>query len=203
MVELVDTPILVTLKKETASAHDTTEEVALVDKIKNLTLSKKEYIQLISCNWWIHQGVEKAMINFFMESPTPQLRAFFDKKSKWLIKDLQELEVLPATLPFSAITYPAITTKAALIGGLYVVEGSMLGGQYMLRLFRKNPALSTIPHFHFYQGYEKQTGQRWKAFQKLANESTWTTSSVQQAVQQAKATFQFFQLAYEVGLRPF
>jgi len=202
MVELIDTPILATLKKETASAHDATERVALVDKIKNLTLNKKEYIQLISSNYWIHQMVEKSVIDFFMESPTPELRAFFDKKSKWLMKDLQELEVLSNTLSFPAIAYPSVTTEAALIGSLYVVEGSMLGGQYMLRLFRQNPALDTIPHFHFYQGYEKKTGQRWKAFKKLANEFIWTPSSVQQAVQQAKATFQFFQSVYEVGLRP-
>ena len=196
----VKSAILTTLKKETAVAHKATEAVALGHKMKDLTLSRAEYSQLISCNWWIHQRIEKTIDAFLTQQTFPKLSVFFDRKSEWLAADMAYLNIIPNQQPFSTIVYPKITTKAALLGCLYVIEGSMLGGQLMVNLFRKHATLNDIAQFHFYQGYGKNTRQRWKTFQALTNEMEWTPLTTQQAVQQAKDTFRFFQSTYQIGL---
>jgi heme oxygenase (biliverdin-IX-beta and delta-forming) len=73
------------------------------------------------------------------------------------------------TLPIDAV-FPAIETKAEALGGLYVVEGSTLGGRKILQELRSQ-SVST-DDLHFIDPYGKQTAARWHAFLAILERET-------------------------------
>ncbi|GAB2964828.1 biliverdin-producing heme oxygenase [Hymenobacter coalescens] len=79
-------------------------------------------------------------------------------------EDLPDAEALPL-----CPALPPLHTRAQLLGALYVMEGSTLGGQLITRQLAK-AGISTRRYF---TGYGELTGLRWKAFcQLLAAEAT-------------------------------
>lgn len=77
-----------------------------------------------------------------------------------------------ATLPL-APNLPPLTTRAQLLGALYVLEGSTLGGQVIARALAK----ADIPTRAYFEGRGGQTGPLWKTFvQLLAETATPATS---------------------------
>lgn len=195
------TTILSLLKTATQANHDATEVIALSPKIKAGTLNLSEYQKLLVCNWNIHRRLEHTFANFLDKTPSSALHAFVrNDKVQWLQADLLELGILANTIEPLPTQPPVYQTTAALIGGLYVVEGSMLGGQFICRQLYNNSEIGTISAFHFYNGYGKETGRRWKSFQQLAKEEVNTPERIQKCIAAAKDTFNFFELTYQMGM---
>ena len=178
--------------------HDATEAVAFAKEMKAGTLTLSNYQQLLVSNLFIHQSLETAFMPVLTALPNHPLSSFIDKKSLWLEKDIALAAIPFKKGIFTSVVPPVYESVADLIGGLYVVEGSMLGGRFIVRLLQQNANLKTIPSFHFYNGYAALTGQRWKAFQNLATETLSTQQEFDKAIEKAKATFVFFQQAYKV-----
>ena len=194
--------ILSLLKESTQANHDATELVANSHKITAGTLSLSEYQKLLLCNWKIHFHLKNAFATYLDETPTPALEYFVDdNRLQWLKTDLQELGV-----PFNKVDdmpekMPSYSTSSAVIGGLYVVEGSMLGGQFICRQLGKNTAIKTISNFHFYNGYGRETGKRWAAFRQLAMQNIKTDEAIESCIVAAKQTFDFFESSYQKGMK--
>ena len=190
--------LLSALKIETRPMHDATESVAFAKEMKEGTLTLANYQQLLAANLFIHQTLESAFIDAVSKLSSHPLSSFVDKKSLWLEKDIALAAIPFKKGIFTRIVPPVYESVADLIGGLYVIEGSMLGGRFIVKLLQQNANLKTIPSFHFYNGYAALTGQRWKAFQNLATETLSTQQEFDKAIEKAKATFVFFQQVYEV-----
>jgi heme oxygenase len=95
----------------------------------------------------------------------------------------QDLPAAPALPLCSAL--PPLDTRAQLLGALYVLEGSTLGGQVITRQL----AQAGITTRTYFTGYAEQTGPMWKAFcQLLAAEAT--DSNQADIVAAAVLTFQ-------------
>jgi len=188
------------LKIATRPMHDATEAVAASDKMRNGTLSLATYQNLLACNLYIHQSLETAFTAYLNTISQENLKAFVDKKSKWIQLDMDLANIPSKNEIFQQIPAPIYDNLAALIGGLYVVEGSMLGGRFIVQLLKKNQALNKLPSFHFYRGYEQRTGQRWQQFQNLATTNLTQKREFDMAIEKAKQTFSFFQSVYQKGM---
>jgi heme oxygenase (biliverdin-IX-beta and delta-forming) len=82
---------------------------------------------------------------------------------------------------------PPLDTPARVLGSMYVVEGSTLGGQILLRHMRSRFGLKQAG-CAFFSGYGEQTGRMWKQFGGILEESPseWRPEIVSSAV----ATFE-------------
>ncbi len=99
-------------------------------------------------------------------------------KLEGLIKDLGNQNQDP-------IGIPQLKNEAELWGALYVIEGSSLGGQMIVKHFSKK--FPEMPH-HFFAGYGKNTGPMWQGF--LKELSLLDESWDQDVIEGAKKTFQ-------------
>jgi heme oxygenase len=96
---------------------------------------------------------------------------------------LQDLE--PATgLPLCP-DMPPLTTRAQLLGAMYVLEGSTLGGQVIARQLTK----AGIETRAYFTGYAERTGPMWKSFCQLLTEES-TDENQAETVESASLTFQ-------------
>ncbi|UOG77539.1 biliverdin-producing heme oxygenase (plasmid) [Hymenobacter tibetensis] len=99
------------------------------------------------------------------------------------------LEDLPAATASGALplcpAMPPLRTWPELLGALYVLEGSTLGGQVLARQLAK-AGISTRTYF---SGYGDQTGLMWKSFCHLLGEAA-TEINQDEIVLSARRTFQ-------------
>lgn len=80
---------------------------------------------------------------------------------------------------------PPLHTRAQLLGAMYVLEGSTLGGQLIARQLTQ----AGIPLRRYFSGYGELTGPRWKTFcQLLAAEADETNQAA--IVASAALTFE-------------
>jgi heme oxygenase len=82
---------------------------------------------------------------------------------------------------------PPLDTAARVLGSMYVLEGSTLGGQILLRHVRSRLGLAE-QGCAFFAGYREQTGAMWKQFGGILEDSpsNWRPEIVSSAV----ATFE-------------
>lgn len=109
-------------------------------------------------------------------------------KTPKLMTDLQslgytfaEIEAMPRCKAL-----PALDSLAHIVGSMYVLEGSTLGGQVLSRHFIRKFDLAAGGCL-FFEGYGAGTSAMWKAFGVVANEQP--IGDWDQAVASAKATF--------------
>lgn len=155
------------------------------EALLNGTLGIDAYASMLAAQFRIYQSLESHLAVSL--GPYPILSRFFQKKSPWLAADLRELQ---AAIPPPIATGHAMQALPQLVGMLYVLEGSMLGGQVILKSLRKNPALAPLSH-RFYQGNGAGTGQRWREF--IAQcEGEVAEEDLPKAVEGAVYAFDFF-----------
>lgn len=82
-----------------------------------------------------------------------------------ILEDLAQLG-FPAAPPL-CLAMPPLRTRAQLLGAMYVLEGSTLGGQVIARQLDK----AGITSHAFFTGRAERTGPLWKAFCQLLGEA--------------------------------
>jgi heme oxygenase len=87
--------------------------------------------------------------------------------SRWrtasLAADLAHFGVDPADVP-SCPDVPSVDGLAHLLGSMYVMEGSTLGGQVVARHVERTLGLSGGVGYSYFRGHGDQVGPRWRAF---------------------------------------
>ena len=101
---------------------------------------------------------------------------------------LEDLARLPGgmSIPPLCPAMPPLRTRPQLLGAMYVVEGSTLGGQVITRQL----AQAGISLRAYFTGYGALTGSRWKAFCQLLMEAAPTGPDQDEIVASARLTFQ-------------
>lgn len=113
-------------------------------------------------------------------------------KQRWLQNDL---EVLVDDPPRPAYLIPAdvfsslFATPSILLGAVYVIEGSMLGGRILTRHFSETLGLTPESGLQFFNGYGADTKMHWQALLKLLEESEFDLACRPEAVSGAKRMF--------------
>ncbi|GAB3223304.1 hypothetical protein GCM10027346_02180 [Hymenobacter seoulensis] len=102
---------------------------------------------------------------------------------QWLLQDLAP-DGAVALLPLCP-DMPPLHTQAQLLGAMYVMEGSSLGGQVIARQLAK----AHIPYRTYFTGRAERTGLLWKSFCLLLEQAAGPENE-DEIVASARLTFQ-------------
>lgn len=163
------------LKEQTQDLHQLAEtHVRILDR----DAKPDDYVRYLCAMHGFHAPMERLFAARAPEGFDPAAR----KKTPLIAADLA---ALGEPVPTAEAAMPAPETAAGVIGCAYVVEGSTLGGKYILA--HLGPALAALRGraTAFLDGYGAVTGARWKAFAAIAEREP----DVATAVAAARATF--------------
>ena len=149
-----------------------------------------------------YQIVLTAYFHFYRVFETAVERAVADgvsqflfeprRKLPWLAKDLSYFGIDPeadAWRPEILQQPMQILDEKQLLGVLYTIEGSSLGGQVISRHLATHLALSPDAGARFFYGYGDQTMPLWQQFQGFINAALNHEESRCSALQAARMTF--------------
>lgn len=173
--------ILARLRAETRPYHDALEQNTFNQSLTTGTLTREATAHFL------------ARMYGFLKPYEDQLRQH-PFGPEWEIEHrfrahliLQDLQAPAQALPLCP-AMPPLATWPALLGAMYVLEGSTLGGQVIARQLAK----ADIPLRTYFGGYAERTGPLWKSFCHLLTESA-TPENETEIVQSASRTFQHLQ----------
>lgn len=174
------------IKEQTCEEHKAIE--SLVD-FKLITSSSVAYKKFLTNLLGFYLPVEPHFDFFEEEFTRMDLNLKGIKKTAWLKDDLRYLDVNEYELTHipQCSQIPSMKSISEVLGVLYVLEGSNLGGQliYQHIKFLDADKDKSLLKFHF--GYGKETGLRWRYFLNILESNK--DLDVQVVVQSAKDTF--------------
>ncbi|HEU0032331.1 MAG TPA: biliverdin-producing heme oxygenase [Kofleriaceae bacterium] len=180
-------PVLRRLKAETAALH---REAETYVHVLDPTATLAEYRTYLRRMHGYHDPVERRLATH-----AGLVGAGFDparcEKARWLEHDLDALlDPAPRT---TCHAIPAIADTATAIGVAYVLEGSMLGGRYVLS--KLPPAIAEVRGraTRFLEGYGTETAARWRTFgeivERVIEHAPDADARTDAAIAGARATF--------------
>ncbi|MBW4026569.1 MAG: biliverdin-producing heme oxygenase [Acidobacteria bacterium] len=175
--------IVQTLKLHTAELHSRIEQrLPLMDA----ALTLNSYRETLAAYCGFYATWEFAAANILH----PVLAAAVRERSKLplLEADLAELNYSEVVEPLPSFLLPDFRQDAQLIGSMYVLEGSTLGGQLIARHLERKLGLKNGVGYSFFRCYGSQTSERWTAFKALAEHLT-PPDSIDAAILAARQTF--------------
>lgn len=110
------------------------------------------------------------------------------QKTHLLTRDLLHISPCAEATPRCG-ALPKTHTLSRRLGVAYVIEGSTLGGKFILA--RLPPALAPLrgTATHFLEGYGAATGERWRSFGGVVERAITTTEEITEAVAGARDAF--------------
>ncbi len=168
------------IKEATKQAHQQLEKI-VVQKLKAVE-SDKDYAQVLSYFYAYFTAIEEQINAYLPESLAPYLQSRRD--ASYIARDIQELGASLADVP--PAVRPEISTTAQAIGALYVLEGSIMGGPYIVKMLEKS---GIHKGFHFFSGYGDQSAEKWDLFCQLINAEVQDYDGIALAIMAAQDTF--------------
>lgn len=185
--------ILEALKKETAQLHEEVEQENLARFIMDGSINQEQYDTLLRQNFMVYKGVED-FVNSRYEKLPDVLKSFAGfKKTNRLAQDIMAISNVPLPTALKAVG-PRDT--CSIIGKLYVIEGSMVGGMMMAKRLKDCHHLDHIEQHHFYNDDASANASRWRNFKEAVGELSFSEKEIDKAVISAKKTFALFKTAY-------
>ncbi|KAA6456014.1 biliverdin-producing heme oxygenase [Acidobacteria bacterium AB60] len=148
---------LAELRRETRHDHDEVEgALPLMDAGLNL-----EFYRAVL---WRLLGLVEAWEQSARLGLPERLDGMVAERSRMglLRRDLEDLGVVGKDVPQPRL--PAFENLAEMLGAMYVMEGSRLGGQLIARHVEAVLGLHEGAGSRFFRGFGEETGARWKEF---------------------------------------
>ena len=176
------------LRSKTANSHQLIEQ----NSASQLLISKKvtiaQYAHYLKRLYGFVYGFEKMVFPILEHNPFLQLNE--RRKSHFIQADLALLNQTAAQPYVSdeifSIHYP---TAAAAFGGMYVLEGSTLGGQIISKHLSKILGAAVAGKTTYLSAYASQTGTMWKSFLQLLCEAAASNNNEDEIIASAVNTF--------------
>ncbi|WP_421716692.1 biliverdin-producing heme oxygenase [Arcobacter arenosus] len=159
------------LKNITYPLHEWLEEFYLFEKIKKNNLSEEEYIFLLK-KLYIFFNITESIIkkhkNEFEKNKLEDIEQRL-QKTKWLVEDLNYLNLDIDNLNIKeSIEFKTLNSFSSIVGALYVLEGSTMGGMQIVKMIERNFG-NNLPN-RYYQSYKQDTMNKWLSFSKWLDE---------------------------------
>ncbi len=183
--------LLQTLKAETRPHHERAERVVRLME-PHLTLAG--YRRHLEALYGLHASLE-ALLAARLAGLFPSLRLDERWKLPLLAEDLRALghdESSLARLPLPA-SPPSLPGVPEALGCLYVLEGSTLGGQLILRHLQRHFEGVAAGGFVFFRAYGESVGPMWKAFGEALVRACPDPALAPRVVRGAQDTFDAFE----------
>ena len=155
------------LRNETRDLHNLIETNPLHRSIVDGTVTRRSYVRLLQRMYGVHSSFESCA---GARKEWEPLAFNFDERRKLplLERDLTALGSAPNTVqPAAAPLSLQGANFHFLLGYLYVLEGSTLGGQVLIRFLLQH--LGLVPDWGaaYFYGYGPLTAERWRNLQSL------------------------------------
>jgi len=147
------------IKTQTADSHKNLEQLPISMSIISPDMKIEEYTNYLSLMHDVHHDTEKVVF--------PLLSGLIDDLEQRKKKHLIEDDLLFLNYKKTNSTPVFQTTEMTIpfaLGVLYVMEGSTLGGRFILKNVSKFPELSGEKGTSYFNGYGDKTGSYWKTF---------------------------------------
>lgn len=203
-MDVTSTLLMDSLREATWAQHQHLEKQAFNQALVNARLPQAAYIAQLQQYFLILQALEAALKSCSEPSVAKVWQADL-QKTPLLKQDLDffqafnHLQTLAASATFIAwIRQLESENPLALLGVLYVFEGSTLGASVLLPIIRKTYALEQDGCV-FYQAYGKATREHWMTFRETMNLAVPNTQQHVHVTQAAQHCFsQIAQLLAEI-----
>jgi len=174
--------ILARLRSETRPYHDALEAGAFNEALRAGAPTASGTVRFLERMYGFLQPYETALRAHEAElGPAWELPQRY--RAHLILEDLQR----PANDPGLPLcpAMPPLRTVPQLLGAMYVLEGSTLGGQVITRQLEK----AGIAQRRYFSGYADRTGPMWKTFGQLLSAAA-TPATSDDIVASAAHTFQ-------------
>ena len=145
------------LRQASKQAHHSLDHHPLLAPLLKPELGAEQYGNVLAALHGVHAAAESLIHTYLDQHPDLSYRPH--RRLSLLEADLAALNRDPYTIPFE---FPPPQSIAALIGILYTIEGSNMGGQVIARTIREMGS-SHLP-MQFFDGSGDLALQRWQAF---------------------------------------
>lgn len=176
------------LRSKTALSHQLIEQNSLSQSLMSQNVTMTQYAQYLKSMYGFVYGFEKRVFPLLKHY---QLLQIDDRRKSHLIQADLALLNHTAAQPYGNDELFSIhyQTAAAALGGMYVLEGSTLGGQIISRHLSKVLGDSVTGKTTYLSAYNGQTGSMWKVFLQLLCEAGATTAIEDEIIESAVNTF--------------
>jgi heme oxygenase len=172
------------LRQETKADHENVEGTV---PLMHQGLSAAEYVQCLQRFFGIVNAWEQRAAEVAPEWLKPTLLS--RQRAPLLKQDLAWFGVIETDGPRP--TLPEMNDIPSLLGTMYVMEGSTLGGQFIARHVEAELFLTEGQGNSYFRGHGNQTGPLWKEFCDVLKERV-PDEQTDAVVLSAKAMFQTF-----------
>ncbi len=176
------------LRSKTAYSHQLIEQNSMSQSLMSQTVTITQYAQYLKTMYGFVYGFEKMVFPLLKHNELLQID---DRRKSHLIQaDLVQLNYTAAQ-PYvnDDLFCTHYQTAAAALGGMYVLEGSTLGGQIISRHLLKVLGDSVVGKTTYLTAYNGQTGGMWKVFLQLLCEIGATAANEDEIIDSAVNTF--------------
>lgn len=173
------------LKEKTRLQHSQIEKVSLFNKIINKTITLIEYQLLIKklygfiapCENIIHQLPHRYLLTGREKTTILKNDLLALGIEKPLVDQIQK-----------STSLPTLTNHYQVLGYMYVMEGSTLGGQVITEFIRDTLKLTIETGISYFNGYGKNTKIKWAEFCQILDSKN-ETNEVSEIILAANETY--------------
>jgi heme oxygenase (biliverdin-IX-beta and delta-forming) len=185
---LEPTTFLQQLRNKTANSHQLIEQNSVSQSLMSQGVTITQYAHYLKSMYGFVYGFEKMVFPLLKHNELLQLED--RRKSHFIQGDLAVLNH-SAAQPYlnDELFSTHYRTAPAALGGMYVLEGSTLGGQIINKHLSKILGDSVAGKTTYLMAYAGQTGSMWKSFLQLLCEAGATTGNEDEIIDSAVNTF--------------
>lgn len=171
------------IKSETKHGHQVLEKL-VVQRLKAVQ-NNHDYAEVLKYFYAYFRELEN---DIAAQLPHPLTEYFQTRRNAaHIAEDITALGFGLDNLPI--VEKPAITNKNQAIGALYVLEGSIMGGPYIVKMLQQR---GIKEGFNFFNGYGDDSAKKWAEFTGLINTEVSEEEAILEAIESARETFQQF-----------
>ncbi len=171
------------IKEATKVPHQEVEKKVVL-RIKGIR-SEADYADLLKHFYAYFNTVEQVIAPYITSAVLPDLAE--RRNASYIKADIEALGAGIDDLPL--VVAPEINNAVQALGALYVLEGSIMGGPYIVQMLQKG---GLTRGFSFFSGYGEASGQKWAAFIQVLNTIAQNEEEAEQALNSAHETFARF-----------
>ncbi|MFD2969032.1 biliverdin-producing heme oxygenase [Sphingobacterium bambusae] len=171
------------IKENTTASHQKLEGI-VVRQLKSVR-SNADYADVLKNFYAYFHAVEQAIAPFITAEVLPDYSE--RRNSSYIKQDIEELGGSVDELP--ATTAPTVSNALEALSALYVLEGSIMGGPYIVQMLNKYGISSGTS---FFSGYGEDTGKMWATFTAVLNAYGEDPATHDNAIAIANETFSKF-----------
>lgn len=181
------------LRNATHAQHAAINRHAFIEGLTRPGFPLENYLALLRSYAALYRAAEPA-IEQWLVSESSSFSYSRRRKLPWLIEDLAYFGTSPSPALYSA---PVINSWGGLVGMLYGIEGSTLGGQVISRSLRVNLGIEKQSGGRFFFSYGEATRLMWDEFLSFAATVATDQKTLSEAQQASQACFAMFERALD------